>query len=930
MTRARDIASVLSAATDLATDSELTSAISSSYSSSATITNKIIDGNSNTVHVKRGSTASRPLTATIGDQYYDTTDNILYNYRSDGWQRVSIDPAPIISSISPSTASTTGVTITLSGSYFVTGAAVYFIGTDNIERAASSTTVVSSSSITAITPQLPVAYEPYSVKILNTDNQYFILSSALDAGSSPNWTTASGQIGGSIYEGDSISTSVLATDPDGTSIVYSSSNLPAWLTLNSSSGLITGTAPTVSSDTTYTFTISASDGVNTTSRSFNIVVLDIPTDQYFKYNSLLIHGDGVNNSTNATFLDSSSNNLTITKVANVEQSSVSPFAPSSYGILFPSSAESTTSNVIYSSNAAFALGTSDFTVEFWYKPTSPWTSSTQRFFLQGVGGTSNIEIGKDSGNNNLNVLIQTSTAITYSWSPNIGQWYYIALRRSSGTLALYIDGSVVASTSNSASIGQNQVCIGGIDWAAGYATVGVLSNVRYSNTARTISIPTSNYSADANTLLLMGQKNNGFIDETGKVLSAINGVPRILAIGPYTNDQYNKNLNSGSAYFPGSGDSLTAPSSAVSSIGTGDYSIQCWVYPETFTTDPLGMFRRIWAFGQNTATDVSLNMGNSGEIIFRINDVIKSTSSSNLRLNQWQHVAVSRVSGTTKTFLNGSEVASFADSSNYNSAGTYGLSIGNYPNPIASFKGYISNFKIIKGTGFTVITPSTTPLLDTSGTSILLNFKNQNIFDSRYLSSFNVSGDTKISTSQSKFGGSSIYFDGTSDYLAIRNVGEYFANWYSENAWTLEYWIYPVSLSNIQGSNGNSCVIGHGDISSGSEYWTFGPLNGGTVKFYWWSGSPNALSTTSTISANSWSHLALVKNGSTLTIYINGVNSATTTLSVSPQSSYQFPINIGTNNGTAFTGYLDDIRITKGVARYTSNFTPHTLAHPNK
>ena len=81
MTRARDIASVLSAATDLATDSELTSAISSSYSSSATITNKIIDGNSNTVHVKRGSTASRPLTATVGDQYYDTTDNILYNYR---------------------------------------------------------------------------------------------------------------------------------------------------------------------------------------------------------------------------------------------------------------------------------------------------------------------------------------------------------------------------------------------------------------------------------------------------------------------------------------------------------------------------------------------------------------------------------------------------------------------------------------------------------------------------------------------------------------------------------------------------------------------------------------------------------------------------------------------------------------------------------
>ena len=289
MSKARDIANILSANTAIATDAEVTAAISAATSglatsssvstavtnersASATLTNKIIDGNLNVINVKRGTTAERPNSATAGDQYYDTTLNALYNYTSAGWVKVSQDPAPAIISISPTVAPVAGTSITINGSGFKSGALVKFIGNNGTEYSATSVTVTSLALMTAVTPQLSVANEPYSVKVTNVDNQYGIANAVLDAGGTPSWVTASGNIK-TLKENTALSaTSVSATDPDGTAIIYSSSNLPAWASLNSSTGAITGTTPSVSSSTTYSFDITASDGTNTSSRAFNIVV----------------------------------------------------------------------------------------------------------------------------------------------------------------------------------------------------------------------------------------------------------------------------------------------------------------------------------------------------------------------------------------------------------------------------------------------------------------------------------------------------------------------------------------------------------------------------------------------------------------------------------------------------------------------------------
>lgn len=276
MSKARDIANILSANTAIATDAELTSAISAH----ATAANG---------HVGRGTTANRPASPILGDLYFDTTLGGLIEYRANGWFKVSQDPAPVLSSISPTSAATTGTTITLTGSNLKTGLSVKFVGTNAVEYSANVTNFISSTSATATTPNLLVAYEPYSIKVTNPDGQFVTLNNCLDVGGTPTWNTTAGSLI-VITETSSLSTSISATDPDGTAVTYSSSNLPAWISLNSSTGALTGTAPDVSSNTTYSFDITASDGVNALSRSFNITVNNAVAPSTVDY--LVVAGGG--------------------------------------------------------------------------------------------------------------------------------------------------------------------------------------------------------------------------------------------------------------------------------------------------------------------------------------------------------------------------------------------------------------------------------------------------------------------------------------------------------------------------------------------------------------------------------------------------------------------------------------------------------------
>ena len=218
-----------------------------------------------------GNNAGRPTGAT-GKLYSNGETARLELYTSAGsWENI-VQEVPGVASITGTySEATNSGTVTIAGTNFVSGAIASAIGTNGVQVNAASTTFNSLVQITANFTNLSNANEPYDIKVTNPSNLFGLLPDALYVNASPLWTTASGSLG-TFNEMVSVSVSATATDSDST-ISYalaSGSTLPSGVTLNSSTGLISGTLPAISSNTTYTFTINASDGVNTIPRSFSI------------------------------------------------------------------------------------------------------------------------------------------------------------------------------------------------------------------------------------------------------------------------------------------------------------------------------------------------------------------------------------------------------------------------------------------------------------------------------------------------------------------------------------------------------------------------------------------------------------------------------------------------------------------------------------
>lgn len=175
-------------------------------------------------------------------------------------------------------------------------------------------------------------------------------------------------------------------------------------------------------------------------------------------------------------------------------------------------------------------------------------------------------------------------------------------------------------------------------------------------------------------------------------------------------------------------------------------------------------------------------------------------------------------------------------------------------------------------------------------------------------------GNAKISTAQSKWGGSSIYFDGAGDYVTVAANAAF---GFGTDDFTTEAWIY------IVGNQGADRAIT--DFRSSGSVGTFYINTSNKLAFYYGSvlgGSGSALTT------NTWYHVALTRQSGVFRCYLNGAQDWTATATADFGSSA--PVGIGASVaaslvGTSpFYGYFDDVRITKGVARYTGSgsFTP--------
>lgn len=179
-----------------------------------------------------------------------------------------------------------------------------------------------------------------------------------------------------------------------------------------------------------------------------------------------------------------------------------------------------------------------------------------------------------------------------------------------------------------------------------------------------------------------------------------------------------------------------------------------------------------------------------------------------------------------------------------------------------------------------------------------------------------LNGNASRSAAQSKFGGYSAYLDGTGDYITVPS-GSDFA--FGTGDFTVEFWF-------MQTVAGNPFLIDCRPISSTNGAYVTTYIDAGTVVFFT---NAAARITSSAITTGAWYHVAVCRSGTSTRLFLNGTQTGSTY--TDPTNYIASPVNIGASGNGLFplTGYFDDIRITKGVARYTANFTPPAAAFPH-
>jgi hypothetical protein len=435
----------------------------------------------------------------------------------------------------------------------------------------------------------------------------------------------------------------------------------------------------------------------------------------------------------------------------------------------------------------------------------------------------------------------------------------------------------------------------------------------------------ANVSLLMNTTSTNAQTNNTFLDSSSAALSISRfGSSTQGSVTPFTvasGSSYNTATNGGSSSFSGGGEYLKSAASAGLSFN-GDFTIECWVKTSTISLDPYG--RRVWSFGSGLDTSIldlgfyngssitsnaCLSAGSLGAII---------TGTIAVADGNWHHVAVTRSGSSIKLFVDGVQ-----SGSTYTSSATFsaGSANGMYISSIGGVGGYlvgnISSLRVVKGTAVytSAFTPPTSPLTAISGTSLLLNFTNAGMYDAATKNNLTGLGDTKVSTTQSKFAPTSVFFDGTGDSLQTPSSAILYPT--ISDDFTAEMWAYPATPQEF------AILMGF-NSSTVSAPWVL-RISFSTLEII----LGNSSITQGTVTVGQWNHIAFTKSGSTVRLFLNGVQQGSNaTVSSITVGGMNFTIGDWSNGGRPFNGYIQDVRITKGVARYTANFTPPTAAFP--
>jgi hypothetical protein len=638
------------------------------------------------------------------------------------------------------------------------------------------------------------------------------------------------------------------------------------------------------------------------------------SDPYWSSVSLLTNFEN-----NLSFQDGSTNNFAITRNGTVNPNLNTPFS----GVGGSEKFDGSTGYLTIATNAAFTYGTGDFTIECWVYINS--TGTAQYIIDQRNSGTATAIIPTIyiSTTATLRYYVNGADRITGTTTLSISTWYQVVVARSSTSTKMFLNGTQEGSTyTDSNNYAASRVVIGSAADAAGSYLNGFVSNARLvKGTAvytANFTPPTVPLTAITNTSLLITGTGQGMFDNS----TFLDQGPNTLTLTPTGSPLYSGrspfgNTNFGSVQFNGSSQYFSVSNNAALQFGSGAATIEFWIYPTSVT----GIRQIINTAGTGGSVNLSYAVITSGTAcLYYLSstgttwNIASAVSVGTVALNTWYHVAIVRSGNVWTPYLNG-----VAGTATTNAAALY-----NFTTPVliaqnntaGYFSGNISNMRLVKGTAVytAAFTPPTAPLTAITNTSLLIRGDTGAFYDlSNNGNPESNTGTTAVTTQIKKYGNESGSYTATAYQTATDATNLQFGS----GDYTIEMWAYR-----------NAAGILHSLICKGAATtgWLLqiNALNQLTFTV----GTTALLTSTTTISATTWTFLTVTRSGTSTRLFIGGNLEATATDSTNFNQTTGLLIGADRSSLNGLNGYLDDIRLTKGVARYTATFTPPATTFP--
>ena len=646
-------------------------------------------------------------------------------------------------------------------------------------------------------------------------------------------------------------------------------------------------------------------------------------DVYFNLVTLLLNTTSTNGAQNNTFIDSSSNGYSITRNPASgpnapTQGTFTPFSQTGWSNFF----DGTDDYLAIVDNALLRFGAGAFTLEAWIWRNASGAAHT----IYAKGGASTGIVFQVTSTNVLR-FTHTTTNIDSTGTISANSWTHVAVvREGTGTnqTKLYINGTQDGQGTVSTNFTQTEEVRIGTDRGATADFNGYISNLRFVKgtalytttfTPSTTPLTTTSQGATATEVELLTCQSNRFLDNSSNAFSiTVQGAPSVQAFSPFApTAAYASAVVGGSGYFDGSGDYLDVGSNANLTIGTSDFSISFWLYLNSLPTTAILLDGRSSAVADAVTPLLSATAATSS-LTYRVNGTLRiDGAASSIKLGQWYYVVLSRLSGTTRLFANGVQQGSdYIDGNNYIAFASDRPRIGDRGNSSGAgfpLNGYISGLQILIGTGTSAPTTPTAPPTNVANTQLLLNYTNAGIFDASAKNNLETVGNAQVSTTQAKFGTASMAYDGTGDYLLIPDslnlqlgTGDF----------TIDGFVYLTAAGVAYG------IISKGAAATG---WSVNVTSGNKLQFSY---TATALTGATSLAATTWYYFAVTRSGSAsgnLKLYLGTTGSttldATSAGAVTDNFNQTSSMYVGASRTgtTNLNGYLDEVRVTKGVAR---------------